>query len=319
MFSRTKLMSALGIAALALAACSSPSQAPASAPNPEVTSTSASPSPTPSSTSGSPTPSPTPSVQATSETPAPEPTSASPSPEPTTAAPADQAVAAPGTNCGPAFQNGQPTEGSVYVSGGKVSCAEAIAVMTEYLPQIKDIVVYSRDAVVEGVMGGYQCNIDRSYMGGAFMLSGQQALCQNDANGAYIELRSPGERILPGYVVNIQKHIDWLGSSHRTLAVQFSTPAQTVDCIGTIDNKELTCRAFLAGGGINYVTIGKTGAPRFSNFSDGPTPPVTSTSVDVGTVITALGVSCKPTDAQTLYCVNTTHGFTLSPRGFVQD
>lgn len=313
MFSRTKLMSALGIAALALVACSSPSQAPASAPSPEVTSTSA--SPTPSSTSVSPTP----SVQVTSETPAPEPTSATPSPEPTTAAPADQTVAAPGTNCGPAFQNGQPTEGSVYVSGGKVSCAEAIAVMTEYLPQIKDIVVYSRDAVVEGIMGGYQCNIDRGYMGGSFMLSGQQALCRNNVNGAYIELRSPGERILPGYVVDIRKHIDWLDSSHSTLAVQFSTPAQTVDCIGTIESEEITCRAFLAGGGINYVTMGKTGAPRFSDFSDGPTAPVVSTSVDVGTVITALGVSCKPTDAQTLYCVNTTHGFTLSPRGFVQD
>lgn len=161
--------------------------------------------------------------------------------------------------------------------------------------------------------------MNRQYMGAYAMLSGQPYLCQNSANGAYLELRYPGERVLPGYVVDMNKHIGDPPGPVTGPAVTFSTPAQTVDCIGTLDTETITCRAFLAGGGINYVTMGKTGAPRFSDFSDGPTPPVTSTSVDVGTVITALGVSCKPTDAQTLYCVNTTHGFTLSPRGFVQD
>lgn len=317
MFSRTKLMSALGIAALALAACSSPSQAPASAPSPEVTSTSASPSPTPSPTSASPTP----SVQVTSETPAPEPTSASPSPEPTTAAPADQAVAAPGTNCGSVSHSSSGTQGDVYVSGGQVSCSEALAVVNAYLPKIVENIAYSRDAVAEGIMGGYRCFLNRGYAGAATQLSGQQALCQNDANGAYIEVRKPSERVLPGYVVNIQKHLipDYSRDSKSGLSVKFSTPSQKIDCKGTLEAGGISCRVFLANGKLTIVGIGKSGPISTYDFFDGAVGPVTAPSVDVGTVITALGISCKPTDAQTLYCVNTTHGFTLSPRGFVQD
>lgn len=321
MFSRTKLMSALGIAALALAACSSPSQAPASAPSPEVTSTSASPSPTPSSTSVSPTPSPTPSVQVMSETPAPEPTSASPSPEPTTAAPADQAVAAPGTNCGSVSHSSSGTQGDVYVSGGQVSCSEALAVVNAYLPKIVENIAYSRDAVAEGIMGGYRCFLNRGYAGAATQLSGQQALCQNDANGAYIEVRKPGERVLPGYVVDIQKHLipNLSQNPQSMLSVEFSTPSQKIDCRGTLEAGGISCRVFLANGKLTIVGIGKSGPISTYDFFDGAVGPVTAPSVDVGTVITALGISCKPTDAQTLYCVNATHSVTLSPNGIVQD
>lgn len=319
MFSRTTLMSILGIAALALSACSSSGGVPEPTPAHESSSSSAAPSPSATTASPSPTaetPSSEPTVEQTTTEATPAQAQTPPSEQ---ASPASDAIAAPGTNCGPVVNSeGESTEGSVYVSGGAVSCAEAISVFNSYFPQMPDL-AYNRYGVVEGILGGYTCQMNRQYMGAYAMLSGQVYLCQNSANGAYLELRYPGERVLPGYVVDMNKHIGDPPGAMTGTAVTFSTPAQTVDCIGTLDTKTITCRAFLAGGGINYVTMGKAGAPTFSDFSDGPTAPVQSTPVDVGTVITALGVSCKPTDAQTLYCVNTTHGFTLSPNGFVQD
>ncbi len=318
MLSRTTLMSVMGIAALALSACSSSGGVPEPTPVHESSSSSAAPSPSATTASPSPTaetPSPEPTVEQTTAEAAP--TQPQPSSEPTN--PSSDAIAAPGTNCGPVMnREGTSTTGEVYVSGGSVSCAEAISVFNSYFPQIPDL-ANNRYGIVEGILGGYTCQMNRQYMGAYSMLSGQAYLCRNSANGAYLELRNPGERVLPGYVVDMEKHIGDPPGPVTGPAVTFSTPAQTVDCMGTLDTERITCRAFLSGGGINYVTMGKTGAPTFSDFSDGPTAPVQSTAVDVGTVITALGVSCKPTDAQTLYCVNTTHGFTLSPNGFVQD
>lgn len=319
MLSRTTLMSVIGIAALALSACSSSGGVPEPTPVHESSSSSAAPSPSATTSSPSPTaetPSSEPAVEQTTTEATPTQAQTPPSEQ---ASPASDAIAAPGTNCGPVVNSeGESTEGSVYVSGGAVSCAEAISVFNSYFPQMPDL-AYNRYGVVEGILGGYTCQMNRQYMGAYAMLSGQVYLCQNSANGAYLELRYPGERVLPGYVVDMNKHIGDPPGPVTGPAVTFSTPAQTVECMGTLDTERITCRAFLAGGGINYVTMGKTGAPTFSDFSDGPTAPVQSTPVDVGTVITALGVSCKPTDAQTLYCVNTTHGFTLSPNGFVQD
>ena len=319
MLSRTTLMSVMGIAALALSACSSSNDNAAPTPTSATSSISATASPSPT------TPSPSPSAESPSSEPTVEQTTAEATPTQAQMPPSEQAspasdvIAAPGTNCGPAVNpEGASTTGEVYVSGGSVSCAEAIAVFNSYFPQIPDL-AYNRYGVVEGILGGYTCQMNRQYMGAYSMLSGQAYLCQNSTNGAYLELRNPGERVLPGYVVDMNKHIDNSVGTGGGPAVTFSTPAQTVDCIGTLDTETITCRAFLAGGGINYVTMGKSGAPTFSDVGDGPTAPVQSTPVDVGTVITALGVSCKPTDAQTLYCVNTTHGFTLSPNGFVQD
>lgn len=319
MLSRATLMSVMGIAALALSACSLSNDNAAPTPTSETSSISAMASPSATTSSPSPSteaPSSEPTVEQTTAEATPTQAQTSPSEQ---ASPASDAIAAPGTNCGPVVNSkGESTEGNVYVSGGTVSCAEAIAVFNAYFPQMPDL-AYNRYGVLEGVLGGYTCQMNRQYAGAYAMLSGQVYLCQNSANGAYLELRYPGERVLPGYVVDMNKHIGDPPGPVPGPAVTFSTPAQTVDCIGTLDTETITCRAFLAGGGINYVTVGKTGAPTFSDMSDGPTPPVQSTPVDVGTVITALGVSCKPTDAQTLYCVNTTHGFTLSPNGFVQD
>lgn len=326
MLSRTTLVSVMGIAALALSACSSSTGVPAPTPVYETSSSAVAPSPSattasPSATTATPsptaeTPSPEPTVEQTTAEAAPTQTQTAPTEQ---ASPASDAIAAPGTNCGPAASSaGTTPQGDIYVSGGSVSCAEAISVFNSYFPQIPDL-AYNRYGVVEGILGGYTCQMNRQYAGAYAMLSGQAYLCRNSVNGAYLELRNPGERVLPGYVVDMNKHIGDPPGPVTGPAVTFSTPAQTVDCLGTLDTERITCRAFLAGGGINYVTMGKTGAPTFSDFSDGPTAPVQSTAVDVGTVITALGVSCKPTDTQTLYCVNTTHGFTLSPNGFVQD
>lgn len=323
----SKLLAPLAATAvLLLSVCGGSLENPTSAPATGTTSSSASSAPATTSAAATTAAATTAPAETTepAETSAPETTEAEPTVEPTTAEPtpeqtsapaetaqaADTAVEAPGTNCG-SSANSQ----DVCVSGGPVSCAEAVSVINTYNDPNTP---HDNGIGLKADFNGYECYADRSMMGLSGMIADRSVLCTNTA-GAYIEARTPGLRIIPGPVDEVGKYLD----NGASATVRFASPGRGTYCYGTWDDKNINCMSSNgkkdANGaiGMTTVTISAHGAPKITeNFTYFPYESVEMfKTVNAGTTLTSLGVSCQPQDDSTMRCVNPDGGFTLSPSG----
>lgn len=222
-------------------------------------------------------------------------------------------IAAPGTNCG-ASDPAKP-QVVVYIFGGDVSCATALEVVREYnhIASTQDLFTYSRDGVAEGIQG-YTCGVNRGYAGGVAIVSGQMTLCTNDATAGYVEVRSASERIIPGYTASVSKHINLKMDGDAGIEVTFQTPSGNIKCRGVYEKQDITCYTRTADGILHGAALAPSGAARYETASESDRS-FEAISVDAGTSMNALGVSCVPQGADAIRCINSTNGFTLSAAG----
>ena len=293
-------LTACGLLLLSACGSSDQTQEAVSAPASSSTSISASPSSSPTLSDSAPAP---------EETTAPE-----PSPESTGAQ--TEPVAA-GSNCG----HPSATEAiSIYVSGGSVSCQEALAIFDRY-----NSMDLSQSAGVYGQaqVEGYDCYTNT---GARNLVESRAGVCINSSTGGYLEARPAGLRIIPGPVEEVSNYELTGSSPYGSNPVNFY-PAGSTNQVGstvhcTIASEQVHCSS-LNHGTFQQVSMGRSGAATIKQIS---APPQAlsfesqgSKPLDVGTTLTAHGISCQPQDSQSVRCVNADSAFTIALNGVVSE
>lgn len=288
---RARWAAAAAVLALGLAGCSTTEHHTASAPS----STAAS------SASAS-------TATATAASSATSSASASASSSPSSAVPSNPAVMTdeiqdPGASCGtPA---GFPND-TVYVSGGSISCKEAVTVVQAYAPK----------APAAAAAEGYNCRTSSKDVEAAESL---KAVCVQSDGPGYVEVRPSEVRVQAGLVEDVSQHeVPALNGVFGAHATAFKSPDGSVVC-ATGPKVGVTCWAKKDDDDWTQLTMAGSGSASSSTVSGPSVDASTVASVRKGTVYTAAGVSCKPTEDDAVKCLNQDSQFELHDGGYHTD
>lgn len=310
------VLGSLAVLSIALTGCSGEENHHHGAADPTTSSSSAAPSTSSAPAATSAAPSATGSPAASSSTPS----TSSSAPDPD----AEAAVASPGTSCGPVGGSG---EGTVYVDGGPVGCAEAKRITRTYLQGDSGT---SKGGHRAEQIEGYGCTSDR---GAPRPLEGRNAVCVNASTGAYLDVRPSDLRILKGPIAEPVDYMtgSGLGKEEYTggSATFFTTPdgsagcgidvKDTLDC-WSMSQKDLAEWKSKGATPYQHVHLSKDGAvsTEIQGQQDRRVE-LAGKALDEGTVMNAMTYSCQAISASQMHCVSPSHGFTLSEQGVVED